>query len=168
MGAKQVGKAAISGWKDLLAPGLADYGINFAIWPFAGTLRDLIRERSFVVAESYPAEAYRHLGFPRSGWSKRQQADRRARGVEVLAWAAQRPVVCDGRVVEQIQTGFGEGPGGEDSFDAIVGLLLMIDVVLNYRSDGAPEDDVVRRVEGWIFGQQHQNHGQLTGGFHHG
>jgi hypothetical protein len=157
LGAKQVGKAAISGWRDLLAPGLTTYGINFAIWPFAGTLRDLIRERSFVVVESYPAEAYRHLGFPRSGWSKRQASDRRARGMEILAWAAQRPVVCDGRLVEQIQAGFGDGPEGEDPFDAVVGLLLMIDVVLNYRSEGVPQDDVVRRVEGWIFGQQGQS-----------
>lgn len=156
LGAKQVGKAAISGWRDLLVPGLAEYGINFAIWPFAGTLRDLIRERSFVVVESYPAEAYRHLGFPRSGWSKRQPSDRRTRGVEILAWAAQRPVICDGRLVEQIRAGFGDGPEGEDAFDAVMGLLQMIDVVLNYRSEGVPQDDVVRRVEGWIFGQQGQ------------
>ena len=168
LGAKQVGKAAISGWRDLLAPGLAEYGINFAIWPFAGTLRDLIRERSFVVVESYPAEAYRHLGFPRSGWSKRDSSERRTRGMEILAWAAQRPVVCDGRLVEQIQSGFGDGPDGEDPFDAVVGLLLMIDVVLNYRSEGAPQDDVVRRVEGWIFGQQAQTYSSLSVGFHRG
>jgi len=74
LGAKQVGKAAISGWRDLLAPGLADYGINLAIWPFAGTLRDLMHERMFVVVETYPAEAYGHLRFPRGGWSKRNPA----------------------------------------------------------------------------------------------
>jgi hypothetical protein len=156
LGAKQVGKSAISGWRDLLVPALSEYGINFAIWPFAGNLRDLIRERSFVVVESYPAEAYRHLNFPRSGWSKREPADRRARGIEILIWAAQRPVICDSRLVEQIQSGFGDGPEGEDPFDAVVGLLLMIDVVLNYRSEGVPQDDVIHRVEGWIFGQQGQ------------
>ncbi|MGA2620136.1 MAG: hypothetical protein ABSF26_21165 [Thermoguttaceae bacterium] len=117
-------------------------------------MQDLIRERSFLVVESYPAEAYRHLGFPRSGWSKRQASDRRARGMKILVWAAQRPVVCDVGLVEQIQSGFGDGPDGEDPFDAVVGLLLMIDVVLNYRSEGVPQHDVVRRIEGWIFGQQ--------------
>lgn len=76
--------------------------------------------------------------------------------MEILAWAAQRPVVCDGRLVEQIRGGFGDGPEGEVAFDAVVGLLLMIDVVLNYRSEGVPQDDVVRRIEGWIFGQQAQ------------
>jgi len=74
--------------------------------------------------------------------------------MKILVWAAQRPVVCDVGLVEQIQSGFGDGPDGEDPFDAVVGLLLMIDVVLNYRSEGVPQHDVVRRIEGWIFGQQ--------------
>ena len=159
LGAKQVGKAAISGWRDVLTPGLAGYGINFAIWPFAGTLRDLLRERMFVIVETYPAEAYRHLGFPRSGWSKRKPEDRRARGIEILGWAAQRPVVCDQRLVELLKDGFGDRPDGEDPFDAVVGLLLMLDVVLNYRSEGVPPDETVLRVEGWIIGQQSELQG---------
>jgi len=154
LGAKQVGKAAISGWRDLLAPGLAGYGINFAIWPFAGSLRDLTRERMFVIAETYPAEAYRHLAFPRTRWSKRRASDRRTRGAEMLNWAAQRPVVFDERLVGCLAAGFGEGPQGEDQFDAVAGLLMMVDVVLNYRGEGTPADDAMRRIEGWIFGQR--------------
>ena len=154
LGAKQVGKAAICGWRDLLARGLPDPSIKLAIWPFAGPLRQLIRERMFVVAETYPAEAYRSLGFPPTGWSKRRAADRRARAVEMLTWAAQRPVVFDERLGGCLTAGFGETPQGEDQFDAVVGLLMMVDVVLNYRSEGTPADDAVRRIEGWIFGQQ--------------
>src|SRR5258708_4938385 len=36
LGANQVGKAAIAGWRDLLAPALRDKAI--AIWPFDGDL----------------------------------------------------------------------------------------------------------------------------------
>jgi len=38
----------------------------------------------------------------------------------------------------------------------VAGLFSMIDVVLNYRSEGVPEDDAIRWVEGWIFGQNAQ------------
>ena len=39
VGAKQVGRAAISGWKDLLAPALAN-NAELSIWPFDGPLFD--------------------------------------------------------------------------------------------------------------------------------
>lgn len=80
-------------------------------------------------------------------------ADRRTRGAEMLNWAAQRPVVFDERLVGCLAAGFGEGPEGEDQFNAVAGLLMMVDVVLNYRGEGTPADDAMRRIEGWIFGQ---------------
>ena len=68
------------------------------------------------------------------------------------AWAAQRPMGCQPDLVEAIRDGFGPAKNGEDPFDAVVGLFLMRDVVLGYWQDGAPDDEVVRRVEGWILG----------------
>lgn len=46
----------------------------------------------------------------------------------------------------------GAGKDGEDRFDAVVGLLGMLDVVLGNRRPGEPEDDTTR-IEGWILGQ---------------
>ncbi len=41
LGAQQVGKAAISGWRDVLGPALRDHPAQVAIWPFSGLVRDL-------------------------------------------------------------------------------------------------------------------------------
>jgi hypothetical protein len=49
-------------------------------------------------------------------------------------------------LVEAIQDGFGPAKDGEDPFDAVVGLFLMLDVLLGYRQDGAPDDEAVRRA----------------------
>ena len=54
----------------------------------------------------------------------------------------------------EIEDGFGAGADGEDRFDAVVGLLGMLGVVRGRRCSGEPDDPVVRRVEGWILGQQ--------------
>ena len=50
------------------------------------------------------------------------------------------------------QGDFGARNDGEDRFDAVVGLLGMLDVVLGNLPSGEPEDDTTR-VEGWILGQ---------------
>lgn len=53
-----------------------------------------------------------------------------------------------------ISDGFGATQVGEDQFDAVVGLLGMLAVVLGIRAEGAPKDGAVSSVEGWIFGQR--------------
>jgi len=63
LGANQVGKAAIAGWRDLLAPALRDQVIS--IWPFDGDLPALFEAGRIVVAETYPSEIYSHLGLLR-------------------------------------------------------------------------------------------------------
>jgi len=69
LGGKQVGRAAIIGWRDLLVPALQDPSIDLRLWPFDGDLVDLIAPGAMVVAETYPAEACVHLGMtpPRTG-----------------------------------------------------------------------------------------------------
>ena len=61
LGGNQVGKAAISGWRELLAPARRA-GIDVGRWPFDGALAALLSTRRFVVAETYPGEVYEHLG----------------------------------------------------------------------------------------------------------
>jgi hypothetical protein len=58
----------------------------------------------------------------------------------------------------QIDDGFGKRPDGEDRFDATVGLLGMLGVVLERHPPGEPADAEIRAVEGWILGQASADH----------
>ena len=111
------------------------------------------RER-LVVAETYPAEVYRHLclAVRKSGRSKRRQSDRAADGTAMHNWARTSRVRLTSRLDGEIADGFGGTNDGEDRFDAVVGLLGMLDVVLGNLPSGEPEDDTTR-IEGWILGQ---------------
>ena len=67
-------------------------------------------------------------------------------------WARTNRVRLTRRLRAEILDGFGAGKDGEDRFDAVAGLLGMLDVVLGNRPSGEPEDDTTR-IEGWILGQ---------------
>src|SRR4030043_2487223 len=73
LGGQQVGKAAISGWRDLLTPGLSNHQLNLNIWPFSGSLTALCRPGNIVVVETYPAEFYGHLGLSFSSNARRSK-----------------------------------------------------------------------------------------------
>ena len=45
LGGKQVGRATISGWRDVLVPALRHPDLDVAIWPFDGELDELLRAR---------------------------------------------------------------------------------------------------------------------------
>jgi hypothetical protein len=158
LGGKQVGKAAIDGWRTILVPALRDPALGVALWPFDGDLAELVARRAMVVAETWPRECYRHLGLfahvagaPRP--SKRRQADRERNAPALFAWAAATGTELDPELAASITDGFGSGPGGEDPFDAVAGLFGMLNVLLGRRPAGVPtEDEAVRRVEGWILG----------------
>lgn len=155
LGGQQVGRAAIAGWRDLLQPALQQSALDVRLWPFEGDLAALRAAQRIVVAETYPAESGLHLGLPASGrgWSKRKQPDRAAHADALLTWAGSRGVtVCDD-LARQIHSGFGSAADGEDRFDAMIGTLGMLEVVLGHRSDMPALDDETRRIEGWIFGQ---------------
>jgi hypothetical protein len=46
-----------------------------------------------------------------------------------------------------------DGFPNDDAFDATVGLFGMLEVLMNRRGSGEPDEDSVRKLEGWIFGQ---------------
>jgi hypothetical protein len=157
LGAQQVGKATIVGWRDMLGaarrashPGDATFPW---LWPFDGRLDDLIAAGRLVVAEVYPGECYHHLGVTLRG-SKRAQATRASAGIMLLAWADAAEVALEPALRCAIGDGFGAAPGGDDDFDATVGLFGALNVVLGYRAAGEPDDEVIRRIEGWILGQR--------------
>lgn len=155
LGGNQVGKAAISGWRDLLAPARRA-GVDVAIWPFDGLLADLLGTHRFLVAETYPGEVYQHLDLRlalRSRGGKRRQAARAACAGLLLAWARRSEVTVTPALADDITVGFGPGPGADDRFDAVVGVFGMLNVVRGARLSGEPENPAIRRIEGWILGQ---------------
>ena len=152
IGPNQVGKAAISGWRDLLEPALA-CDAPPSIWPFDGHLRNLLEQPGVVVAETYPAEMYGHLGLSisKQEQSKGCQSDRAAEASTMQAWARTNGVRLARGLQDQIEHGFGQSRDGEDRFDAVVGLFGMLDVVLGNLASGEPRDDTTQ-IEGWILG----------------
>jgi len=151
LGANQSGKAAISAWRDWLAPALAA-GAPLRLWPFAGGLHDLLCPGQLVLAEVYPAESLRHLGLKLTG-SKRAEAPRRALAPALRDAMAALRVTPDAALAEMIQAGFGTDAAGEDRFDSLIGLLGLIGVIDGKRPDFIPEDPMIRAWEGWVLGQ---------------
>jgi len=153
LGAQQVGKAAISGWRDLIAPALRS-DPSLRIWPFDGRLAEMLSQPGIVIAETYPSEFYGHLGLQIavSNKSKLNPAHRREDAERLLDWAAHNEILLSDALTADIRDGFGTGPDGEDRFDATIGLFGMLNVVLGPRVQGEPADPVVRRIEGWILG----------------
>ncbi len=150
LGANQVGKAAITGWREVLLPARRR---GARLWPFDGGLPELAQAGLPVLAETYPGEAYNHVGVAFGpGMSKRRQDDRRVAMRGLPAWAEQHHTRFDTVLAARIADGFGTPGGGEDPFDALVGLLGMLEVVDGRRTAGpaAAQD----RWEGWIIGQR--------------
>ena len=154
VGAKQVGKAAISGWRDLLAPALANDTV-LSIWPLDGPLSDLMARPGIVVAETYPAAMYRHLDLEirQSSRKKTSRSDRANDAPTMRAWARDRDVRLEYQLEDALAKGFGSDRSGDDRFDAVVGLFGMLDVVLGNLASGEPEHDTPK-IEGWILGHQ--------------
>lgn len=151
LGANQVGKAAIAGWRDVLQPARAR---GARLWPFDGSLAEMVQTGVPVLAETYPGEAYGHVGVAfAAGMSKRRQDDRRAAMRGLPVWAARHGVFFEPELSALIADGFGTPDRGEDPFDALVGLLGMLEVV-DGRRPAAPATAAADRWEGWIMGQQ--------------
>ena len=146
LGANQVGKAAISGWRDVLVPALPD----IRIWPFDGPLHSLLSPGSIVVAETFPAECYDWFGDRPHG--KGAKSERKKFGAWLLRWAQGSSVKLEGALRNAIEEGF--PLGGDDAFDSVVGLLGMLQVTLGQRATGEPDSRAIRDVEGWILGRK--------------
>ena len=152
LGANQTGKAAIAAWRHLLLPALAAGGDRIRLWPFAGAFRALLAPGSIVLAETYPAEALRHLAIGLRG-SKRRQADRAAVADRLRAAMARLAVLADPATEQAVAEGFGADAAGEDRFDCVLGVLCVLNVLAGHRPDTAPPDPWIRRWEGWVLGQ---------------
>jgi Protein of unknown function (DUF429) len=148
VGARQVGKAALSGWREILIPALAR---GARLWPFDGPLSSLVAS-TVSIAETYPGEAYSHIGMTRM-IKKRTQAGRKTAGIRMLGWASEHGVTFVKTIRTDIQCGFGAREDGEDPFDALAGLCGMIEVADGRRSEAPPGHALSASEEGWILGQ---------------
>lgn len=151
LGANQTGKAAIAAWRDWLLPALAGPRPPL-LWPFDGDLRALLAPGVVAVAETYPAEALRHLALRLTG-SKRRQADRAGLANGLAVAMAGLDVVPDAALAVQMADGFGARPDGEDRLDSVLGVLAVINVLAGNRPDAPPDDPWLRRWEGFVLGQ---------------
>ena len=148
LGPRQVGRAAIHGWRHVLAPSLD----QIRLWPFDGELADLVAEPGLVVAEIYPAEAYTHLGITFGFGKGKGKTDRSARRTAARAWIA-RSAEMPIKFSTKLRCQMAEGCESDDDFDAVAGLLSMLLVVTGSVSATAPTTAEVRTIEGWILGQ---------------
>ena len=152
LGGNQVGKAAIDGWRSVIQPALRR---GARLWPFDGRLDELSRSANCVLCETYPQEAYSHVGVQfRPGESKRNQENRKSAGTQMLACAEKHGVVFTHDARKDLLEGFGPSKSGEDPFDALVGLLSMIAVVDGRRDEGSASAGDGVTWEGWILGQR--------------
>jgi hypothetical protein len=160
LGAQQVGKAAISAWRDFLAPAKKSGRIPISIWPFEGGLAELLQPGQIVVAETYPGEYYRHLGIHfstrRTGQhsGKRDQSDRKANAPTILAASRDVKLMLPVELEELILSGFGSKLVSEDQFDTIVGLLGMMKVIRQELPEPVNLTGELTSIEGWILGQK--------------
>jgi hypothetical protein len=151
LGANQVGKAALHGWRHLLVPALCEHPRPM-LWPFDGAFRALVAAGHVVFAETYPAEALRHLTLRLRG-SKRRQADRRNLAEHLFSVITDLDAVAEPDLAVAIGDGFGSAQDGEDRFDCLLGVLCVLNVLSGRRTDEAPERTEILFWEGWVLGQ---------------
>jgi hypothetical protein len=149
LGANQVGRAAIQGWQELLTPALQAGLIS--IWPFDGELSELLASGGITVLKAYPAETYTHIGLLR-GFGKRKRVGRQGQAGAILSWCERHAIMLEPELEAAVEDGFGEKETGEDTFDAFIGLLGMIEAVCDSTLCLAPQDPAVRDIEGWTLG----------------
>ena len=152
LGAAQVGKAAIDFWLSVLRPAVLAEQVH--VWPFHGTLDALANKAKPIVAETYPGEAYSwfNLEITKNNRSKRRIDDRLLDSQRLLKVVSKLDFDLEPNAEEQVINGFKNG--GEDAFDAFVGLLAVVSVVKGHRPEPEIRDDAVRQTEGWILGRR--------------
>ena len=87
------------------------------------------------------------------GQSKRRQADRQDKAVPILAWAKCHGIIFTASASAALADGFGSTASGEDQFDALLGLLKMIEVTEGRREECTERHEATADWEGWILGR---------------
>ena len=148
LGANQVGKGMLHGLKHLVLPG---YGDGFHIWPFSGDLETCTKSPGVTLIETYPGEIYGWLDstseLTKSNQDSRQEYlhklrdAARVKGIEIVA-----------AVWDDIKDGFGPDHGKDDAFDALIGVMGLIEIAEGHRPEHLPKTPDILEREGWIVG----------------
>ena len=142
LGARQVGRAAIHGWRHVLRPSLGEV----SLWPFDGTLAALLERPGLVLAEIYPA-----LYHGRSRGTGKETASAR-QGIWSEIWRTAHEggaeIALTPSAEEWIEVGF----ASSDDFDAMAGVVGMIQALALGGRQEPLLDSAARRVEGWMLG----------------
>jgi hypothetical protein len=109
-----------------------------------------LKPGNIVIVETYPAECYGWFFQDHPLKSKGTFEDRRRVGPALLDWAQSANVTLDPDLRRTIEEGF----KNDDAFDATVGLFGMLEVLMSRRGSGEPDEENVRKLEGWILGQE--------------
>jgi hypothetical protein len=162
VGANQVGKAALNGWRNILLPLLGignENGPGNLPEPSAIKLypHDLAPNFAFqsdansvVIFETYPAIAWKML-CKRETYRKTSTSDRKSIGSRIIEWADQLNASLVDGLRAEIESGF-DCKNGDDRMDALIGALHMIEVAQSGQLS-TPTTGVNLRLEGWILGR---------------
>lgn len=147
LGGNQVGKAALNGWRTILKPAL---GAGARLWPYDGAMEALLAAGGVVICETYPTEAAAQIGvrLPR-GAGKGSREARKVAGEMMRAWVDRRGIAFRADAARQVDDGFDD----DDAYDAMLGLLGMIEVVDGHRAAAPALSEDEAAWEGWILGK---------------
>jgi len=147
LAANQVGKAMLHGLENLIIPGTQD---GFNIWPFSGDLATCTAQSGVTLIETYPGEIYGWLEL--SELTKSNQKSRALAVKQLLNHAGQNAIGFSTSLTARIKTGFDREYGKDDAFDALVGVMGLIQIADGVRPEHLPSEPVIRNREGWIVG----------------
>ncbi len=154
LGANQVGKAMLHGWRELVMPG-RDRG--FHLWPFDGNLAALSRQPGVTLIETYPAEIYgwleihkMHLASGR--FAKSRQLSRRDVLAQLIPDLEKQGITLTPTVNAHIINGIDTAQGKDDAFDALIGVIGLAMIAMGQRAENLPDTSLICDQEGWIMG----------------
>lgn len=159
LGANQVGKATLTAWRELVVPALHDPALALSIWPFDGALSDCL-QADLTLAEVYPGEvgAWLSLDLASQG-GKRKQSARRAQQDALLGALEAVGATPTPALVAIIADGFGPDPAGEDAFDALLGVIGMLQCIDGRHPVWHPDRPGLTQLEGWVLGRPPSDRG---------
>jgi hypothetical protein len=154
LGAQQVGKAALTGWEQVIVPGLNDLSLDTVIWPFSGKMSTLIRPGRIIIGETYPAQYLHQLNITSAHkrFSKRKPRHRTMAAPRLMRIAELYGIEVHPDLETTIEEGFGSEKDGEDRFDAVLGLFGMLRFFIGKERLPDPVTPKIREIEGWILG----------------
>ena len=151
LGAKQVGKAALSGWREVIGPARRR---GATLWPFDGDLAALAAAAGLVLAESYPGDAYGQIGLSVAEEEQPTPLGRAALAPPSRAGRSRAPSGSTAAWCRRSAMDFPPVRGSDDGFDAAVGSSGGGGGAAGERPAGAPRPTTVRHWEGWILGKR--------------